>query len=261
MNHKALKKIYNYVNQNIDKFHKSRIEKIRKMKLHGVLLRKNPYLFKAKNITKAHNLVETILDAYLSSSEEGLFGQFMEGLAIFVSQHLAGGRKSPASGLDLEFEKDDVRYLVAIKSGANWGNSSQYKALKADFRNALRVLRQTNPKANIQPILGICYGKFKTKETGDYRKIAGQNFWYFISGHRDLYTEIIEPIGYEAKKHNDDFHREKDRIINKFTREFIEQFCDSAGNIDWKKLVTFNSCNYKQEPEKPAKPRKTTKRF
>ena len=28
-------------------------------------------------------------------------------------------------GIDLEFDKDGVRYIVTIKSGPNWGNSSQ----------------------------------------------------------------------------------------------------------------------------------------
>jgi hypothetical protein len=69
----------------------------------------------------------------------------------------------------------------------------------------VKVLKQANPRANIQPVLGFCYGKSRTTETGLYRKIAGQNFWHFISGDKDIYKQIIEPIGYEAEKHNEEF--------------------------------------------------------
>jgi len=67
-------KITEFVEQSIPEFHANRIKKLKKLKLKGVLKRKNPYLFKAKNISSAGDLVKTILDAYLSSQEESLFG-------------------------------------------------------------------------------------------------------------------------------------------------------------------------------------------
>jgi hypothetical protein len=30
-------------------------------------------------------------------------------------------------------------------------------------------------------------------------------------------------------------------MINKFTREFIDEFCSESGQIDWKKRIEFNS--------------------
>ena len=30
-------------------------------------------------------------------------------------------------------------------------------------------------------------------------------------------------------------------MINKFTKEFANEFCNDNGDIDWKKLVQFNS--------------------
>jgi len=35
--------------------------------------------------------------------------------------------------------------------------------------------------------------------------------------------------------------------MNRFTRLFVEKFCDSSGAIDWAKLVEFNSGNYDLE--------------
>lgn len=79
-------------------------------------------------------------------------------------------------------------------------------------------------------------------------KIVGQNFWYLISEDKNLYTSIIEPIGYHAKEHNEAFLVEKSKIINRFTRQFIDDFCEASGAIDWQKLVEFNSGNFVQPP-------------
>ena len=73
-------------------------------------------------------------------------------------------------------------------------------------------------------------------------KVVGQNFWYLISGNENLYTDIIDPLGYKAKQHNDNFLKQKARVMNLFTQEFVKSFFEN-GNIDWKKLVEFNSGN------------------
>jgi hypothetical protein len=79
-----LDEVCNYVNENIDAFHRRRIKITGTLTLRK-LISKNPYLFRAKNITRASELIEGTLGAFLSSSEEKLFGDFLEGLAIFVS--------------------------------------------------------------------------------------------------------------------------------------------------------------------------------
>jgi hypothetical protein len=72
-------------------------------------------------------------------------------------------------------------------------------------------------------------------------KLCGQRFWEFISGDEELYIKIIKPLGYEAKKKNEDFRKEYARVINKFTFEFAKIYCDKKGNILWDKLVKYNS--------------------
>ena len=58
------------------------------------------------------------------------------------------GLKSGVTGIDLEFVKDGARYIVSIKSGPNWGNSSQVKDMQStDFRTAARTIRQGNKTA------------------------------------------------------------------------------------------------------------------
>ena len=93
--------------------------------------------------------------------------------------------------------------------------------------------------------MGICYGKTRTAHTTrGYLKVVGQNFWYLVSENKNLYTDIIRPLGYRAKHHNEVYEQEKNSLINRLTRDFIDRFCDPSGKIDWLKLVRFNSGNY-----------------
>jgi hypothetical protein len=235
--------IREFVNSEIVSFHDARLDRLRELKLPLLLRKKNPYLFRAKNLLTASQLIQSILDAFLSSSEEELFGEFLERLAIFVCAQTYGGRKSSAEGLDLEFDQEQTHYIVSIKSGPNWGNSSQHRRLEDNFRRAVTVQRQARSNTYVQPVLGICYGRTATKDTGDYIQYTGQSFWHFLSGDPNLYIEMIEPIGYQAKRHNDDFEQNKASLHNRLTGEFISEFCDSAGNIKWARLVAFNSAN------------------
>jgi len=238
-----LDEVREHVNENIVDFHRRRVRSLEGLSLEK-LLTKNPYLFRAKNITAATELIEGLLDAFLSSSEEKLFGDFLEGLALFVASKTCGGHKSTAAGVDLEFINDGVHYVVSIKSGPNWGNSSQQRRLEQDLRDAVVRLKQSKFGANVQPVLGICYGKTRTSFVRGYLKVVGQNFWYLISEDKDLYTDIVEPIGHRAKEHNELFYKERARVIERFRKQFTERFCDSTGAIDWVKLVEFNSGNY-----------------
>jgi len=131
-----LKDITKYVEDNIGVFHQKRIERLDHLKLKTVLKKKNPYLFKAKHILTASEIVQGIADAFISSAEETIFGDWLEGLAIFINQRVYNGWKSGIPNIDLKFDKDNIRYIVNIKSGPNWGNSSQISKMKSDFKTA-----------------------------------------------------------------------------------------------------------------------------
>ena len=244
MNPLEMNRVLGYVNENMVDFHQRRIKSIEGLEL-GKLLTKNPYLFKAKNITTAEELILGLLEAFLSSSEEKLFGDFLEGLAIFTAELTCGGYKSSAPGVDLEFIDGGVHYVVSVKSGPSWGNSSQQSRLEQDLKNAVTRVKQSKRGVNIQPVLGICYGKSKTSYVRGYMKVVGQNFWYLISGNQHLYTDIIEPIGYRTQEYNESFLTEKDMVVGRFAQQFADRFCNrSNGSIDWTKLVEANSGNF-----------------
>ncbi len=247
MNQKLIMKKLNladvkqYVEENISVFHDKRIERLGKLKLKTVLKKKNPYLFKAKYILSAEEIIRGITDAFISSNEETIFGDWLEGLAIFINQKVYGGWKSGIPNIDLEFDKNEIRYIVNIKSGPNWGNSSQIAKMRSDFLTAKKTLRTSNSGLVVEAVNGCCYGKDRNPDKGDYFKYCGQQFWEFISGDDKLFTEIIEPLGHRAKEKNDFFQEAYNKMINQFTREFLNDFCRKDGSIDWEKLVIFNS--------------------
>jgi hypothetical protein len=233
--------IIDYVERNISSFHEKRIKNLDSLKLTNVLKRKNLYMFKAKNLLTAERIVRVLVDAYTSSSEESIFGDWLEGLAIFINEKVYGGWKSGITGIDIEFDKENARNIVSIKSGPNWGNSSQIKKMVADFNTAKKTLRTSNSNLQIVCVNGCCYGIDKSPDKGSYFKFCGQRFWEYIGGSENIYTDIIEPLGYEAKKKNDDFAKKYSSMLNRFTKEFIDKFCDNNGAVDWIKLIEYNS--------------------
>ena len=240
--------VTDYVSSNIGIFHCKRLESLEKLQLKKLLRRKNPYLFKSKNITVASDLIRLLLDAHLSSQEETLFGDFLEGLAIYVAEIVHNGQKSAAAGIDLEFTVEQVRYIVSIKSGPNWGNSSQIAKLRDNFATATRVIRQGNRTANIIAVNGCCYGQDSRPEKSGYFKFCGQEFWELISGDTGFYMRIIEPLGHNAKQRNQDFASKYGAVVNRLSKEFAEEFCTEGGSIDWSNLVAFSSMKKTSRP-------------
>jgi hypothetical protein len=187
------------------RFHDKKKKKIIELTLDSILRRKNPYLFKAKANDNAADFVRSVLEATVSSGEETVFGNFLEEVAIVVNEKAYGGKKSSAHGIDLEFENRGQKYLVSIKSGPNWGNSSQLRQLVSNFNTAKRVLHTSGGSSDKKIIFieGCCYGKDDNPDKGTNLKLCGQRFWELISGGNEaLYQDIIIPLGHTAKAHN-----------------------------------------------------------
>lgn len=242
MNQELINKISNYVGENIGEFHAARIAKLQKINLKELLLRKNPYMFKAKNVVTAGAMVESLASAYMSSAEESIFGNWMEGIAHFVAGTVYLGYKSSAEGIDLEFDKDGIHYFVSVKSGPSWSNSTSMKKQKEQFVKAVKVLNTSRKAVATMCIEGCCYGNDnKSYSDSTHEKYCGEKFWAFISGEPTLFIDIIEPLGYKAKEKNEEYFKEYGRMINKFTLEFIKDYCNDNGDINWDKIVRLNA--------------------
>jgi hypothetical protein len=224
-------------------FHDKKIAKLQALSLEGILKRKNPYLFRAKNAVNANDFIKAVLDATVSSGEETVFGNFLERVAIFVCEQTFGGRKSGIKGIDLEFEDKEVKYIVSIKSGPNWGNSGQIEKLIDNFKLAKKTFATSggNKNTHIICIEACCYGSDNNPEKGTHRKLCGQEFWSLISGGSEtLYQELIVPLGYQANERNVAIDKLYGAKLALFTKDFVERFCP-GGLIDWPLLLAYNS--------------------
>ena len=168
---------------------------INEIKLADILYRKNLYLFKTKYLQTPEEVVRSVMDAFISSSEETTFGNFLEKLAIYVSSIMEGGRKSSTKGIDLEFTRNGIRYLVDIKSGPNWGNSNQVIKMEENFKKAHKTLQTSGADITAQFINGCCYGVDDNPQKGGYLKLCGQRFWQFqFNGRRQCAKPIVPTL-------------------------------------------------------------------
>ena len=231
----------------IKPFYEVRINRLKSAKLSEISKRKNPYLFKAKNIETAGDLAKGILDAFLSSQEETIFGDLMENLAIHVCHEVFGGKKAEKGkyrSVDLIFSRDKKVYIIGIKSGPNWGNSDQINIMKKNFKIAKKIIRAELGKNNIVSVNGCIYGRdnspHKISKDPDlsYYKICGQPFWELISDDDQLYKKIIQPLDKEVKKRDDVFKKLYVKKINEMTKDVVDLFY-TKDNIDWDKIIDY----------------------
>ncbi|MFJ3386360.1 PmeII family type II restriction endonuclease [Lysinibacillus sp. NPDC086135] len=224
------------VDELLNNFYRRRIEKINTLKLKEALSRKNPYLYKATGMENANDIIKEILSAYMSSSDEGIFGDaFFEVLAEEVSN----GIVSDSEGVDVRRTKGNVYQAIAVKSGTNVFNASSRKKQIENFRSLQK--RVAKRGMVFQPIIGYGYGKKTTSDTSEVTELAGQLFWEELTGDPNFYIEIINLIGDKPQKHLQDYQNAFSAAVNRFTRDFTIEFCNEDGSIDWEKLVEFNS--------------------
>lgn len=220
-------------------FHARRLAKLKKLKLHDILKRKNPYLYKAMGTENAAELVERILRAYMSSSDETIFGD-----AVFepIARVVSGGATSPSGGVDVVIETETGYLAISVKSGPNPFNSSQKKKQHQQFSELRSRLQKT--KKHFDALLGYCYGQrcAPSSSTQIYREAAGEVFWNELTGDSDFYLKLIRQMEEKViKQHKAEYLNEWQMAVNRYVRDFTNAFCARDGSIDWEKLTKFSS--------------------
>jgi len=229
-------KLEKKIEELLDHFCKRRIAILNTLDLKKTLKRKNPYLFRAIGVQKAAEIVEGLLSAYASSSDEGIFGDaFFEPLAKFVS----GGQVSPSEGVDIAIEDKTAYRAIAVKSGTSVFNAQSKRKQLQDFSSLEARLRKL--RKHFDPIIGYCYGRKSQRGTTNVRELAGQAFWQEITGDPDFYLKIVRLMKDRPQAHRPHYEESWGAAVNRFTRDFIAEFCFPDGTIDWEKLTKFNS--------------------
>ena len=225
------------VNTCLDDFYRRRIGKLSTLKLKATLRRKNPYLFRATGVESANDLIDEIMKAYMSSSDEGIFGDaFFEPLAKLVSK----GETAVGEGVDLVIQTKTSYKAFAVKSGPSVFNAQSRKRQSTEFlklRSRLLKLQK-----QFDPIVGYAYGKKDSKNSAaSFRELAGQAFWKELTGDAKFYVRIIQAMRDKPQEHKAQYKNEWEKAKNRFLREFTTDFCKKDGSIDWEKLLEFNS--------------------
>lgn len=182
--------------------------------------------------------MKKILEAYISSSDETIFGDaFFEQIARNIPHITVAGGK----GLDLILEEEKVIHVYALKSGPNPFNSSQKKRQNTEFLELKSRLMKLQKQ--FDPVLAYAYGRKNRPSSGEriYREASGQAFWKEITGDDDFYLKLIRLMKEEPLKRKEEYKSIWDTAVNRFTRDFTERFCFPDGHIDWEKLTQFVS--------------------
>lgn len=225
----------------LELFYDTLVRKIDSISINELMKRKNPYLYRAKAVQTASDIVESVLSATISSSEETIFGNcFFEPLAIAAS----GGQKALAEGIDIMVQNDARNEItaIAVKSGTAVFNSDSKKKQEQSFTAASKLAGQA--KKAYRAIIGYGYGRKMSNGRGRiklYEELAGQKFWKELTGDSEFYIKIIEYMGKKPEEYINRFKESYARASNRLVRDFLVKFCDDNGQIDWVKLLEFNS--------------------
>lgn len=188
------------IDERLEKFGESLSKKLRDFTKSpmGVIARKNPFLFRIRAKDNPAAYIDSVLDAYCSASEETMFGNLMEDCAKIICRHAKQGDKAHAAGIDLDYLDGNVRYLVQVKSGPNWGNSAQKAKLRDQFTNARKVYGANESDRHMVCIEGHTYGKSNRKDEGTHLVLTGPDFWMEISGWEGCSDALLQLIGEHA---------------------------------------------------------------
>lgn len=223
----------------LDAFYSSLIAKVNSLNIKAIMKRKNPYLFRAKAMNGAAQIVDAILAAFISSSEETIFGNvFFEPIACAAAQ----GQKALAEGVDIMVERDNTIYAIAVKSGTSVFNADSRKKQEQNFMAASRLAQQARKR--FVAMIGYSYGKKKTTNRGIpkfYNELAGKEFWTELTGDEEFFIKLIRLMDRLPEKYVEDFDEAYQKAANRLVKEFTNEFCYDDGGIDWEKLVKFNS--------------------
>lgn len=228
------------VHDRLTSFYTRRIEALDKLELKKVLARKNPYLFRAIGVHHVSELIQNLLGAYSTSSDETIFGnEFFEPLA----RELAKAKTADGEGVDVVVETATRISAYAVKSGTSVFNSSSRRDQEQSFLKMRNRLFKTQKQ--FDPVVGYGYGRKgrPAKKALPFREVAGQGFWEELTGDPDCYVKILDAMQTYPDSHRIAFKQAWDRAVNRFSMEFMLNFMSGDGSINWGALLRYNSGN------------------
>jgi len=173
------------------------------------LLQKDTLMLAMRGVNDSTSFVDNALAAFESSSEEGMMGEFWQGLANSLSE-----RSIDLS--DLLLQRDGDLWLVEIKAQTNTVTGRFRNDLLVDLQR--RVAEFARPRrlgqGRVQAMLGVIRGPSTDREViakfapghryaglngFAYQYKVGRPFWAWLTGHDSL-VSLIQTIPPDAAR-------------------------------------------------------------
>lgn len=220
------------------------------------LLNKNPYLYRALGISDSSEFIMQLMVAFVSSSDETIFGNdFLEPLAIFSAKNAGSSEEGYRSvtvgagaGQDIAIETANSYLAISVKSSKNIFNSQSAKGQDSEFTALQARLKKLNKV--FRPIIGYGYGRKTMRKASNVEKLAGQVFWHLLTGEIDFYLRISKAMEKFSGEHGQVYKTIFEKKHQQLLREFMIDYVDSEGSIRWDHVVAFNSAQTKPKKNK-----------
>ncbi len=232
----AIHEVSEFIEERMKSINAQRLHMLETVTLKQIFTGLNPYWFRIEKIDNAHDLIERWLDTFLYPQEVSLLDDLLVNLAAFAAVRVHEGRPSDFSGVDLEFAKGKLLYLMSIFTTYS-PISSHYIANRTDrIRRAQNVLRLQNPKKNVIAIHGYCYGRAVPVKAKDFLDLRGQVFWKFVSGDDNFYLDIDDLISSNFRTIRIAFQDTYVKVVVRLWQDFLDEYITDY-TIDWQKLL------------------------
>jgi hypothetical protein len=234
--HTAVEK---FIRKEITKFHNKKIKKIRNLSTRE-LINGDPFLVAMNNVNTGLCWIRQCVDRIVFASEETLRGHVYENIAKFILK-LRFKEITLDSPVDIVLEGKHNIFLIEIKSGSSWGNSSQWFALRKHFEAAEKQINLMKINKSVIKLLGICYGNSRHIERDDgIIELRGPAFWTFVSGSTNFYFTLGKLCNSNSKLYAKKVELEKHKTILRLMEQFKGNVCYNNGEINKKKLLELN---------------------
>ena len=245
MNDKQLQKLDTFIEESIISYRNRIADRIASIKLREIL-GKNPYLYNTLYGSNKSEYIIKALNDFLTSSHETTFGNKMEEIAIFANSIVYGGFKPNYPSIDLQFANpESVINLVGIKSSPRWGNADSIAKM---IENLTDKLGDFNKK-QVKLVNACLSGKTRDTTNPNYTRYCGKAAWKFLTGHDQTYRFVMSCISKTVSKNNSGILSARLRKQAQLIEEFEKEFCEN-NQINWEKIIDFNSSNKRKENEK-----------
>ncbi len=230
-------KIEKFIRSSATKFQRRKLEKLKNISAKTIVKKIDPYLLNLSDVSTKLKWSTLNLDRIMVASEETLKGDMYEEIAFFIAKIRFKAKKTTGY-LDLIIPKDKL-YITEIKSGPNWGNSSQWESLINRFNKVKEELSKGSQE--VQPLLGICYGSlYNSCGRNGILELRGQAFWEFLTDESNFYMTLAQNLKAGSEKYIGQYRIKRNMTINRLATE-IQDFCLPNGELNKELILQYSS--------------------